>query len=351
MDGKKKKIYPQKNSEYISFKKENSSIKMFFNDKFLEYFEKEFLNEAEKKVKNIEIKQDKEGKIVFNGTAEDGILLNRDKLLRDLNNSLNNNGEDVTAETTVVLAKVSISPDIKVEGVKELIGVGHTAFVGSPKGRMININTGISKYNGLVIKKGEEFSFNENLGPIDAENGYVKELVIKAEGTIPEFGGGICQVSSTAYKAALFSGLPITERSNHSYAVGYYAQIDGHGLDSTIYTGVKDLRFVNDTPGDIIIQAYTDGTDAYFKFYGTSDGRKVKMEGPFISNYRSAGGTELIPTKTLPPGAKKVIESAHGGFDVVWNRIISKPDQEEQKEKILSKYRATSNKILVGSEN
>jgi len=233
------------------------------------------------------------------------------------------------------------------QGVKELIGTGHTAFAGSPNNRIHNIKTGIDKFNGLTIKPGETFSFNDNLGVVDDTTGYKLELVIKAEGTIPEYGGGICQVSSTAFKAALWSGLPIVERSNHSYAVSYYAQIDGYGLDSTIYPGVKDLRFTNDTPGTIVIQSYLVGTDAYFKFYGTSDGRTVKMEGPIQSNYKPGGGTVLVPSKTLAPGAKKQVESSHPGFDILWTRTVIKNGQEI-KDKIISNYRATSNRILVG---
>jgi vancomycin resistance protein YoaR len=79
------------------------------------------------------------------------------------------------------------------------------------------------------------------------------ELVIKKEGTVPEFGGGLCQVSSTAFRAAMNGGLPITQRRNHAYAVQYYAP---QGTDATIYPGVVDLKFINDTPGDILIWAF-----------------------------------------------------------------------------------------------
>jgi vancomycin resistance protein YoaR len=145
------------------------------------------------------------------------------------------------------------------------------------------------------------------------------------------------------------SGLPIVERKPHSYAVGYYAQIDGYGLDSTIYPGVVDLKFTNNTPASILIQPYIDGDDAYVNFFGTSDGRQVKLENYWRGNFRSSGSTQLIPTTTLPPGARKQIESAHGGFDTSWERVIIKEGQEIR-DKINSAYRATSNRILVGEE-
>jgi vancomycin resistance protein YoaR len=110
-----------------------------------------------------------------------------------------------------------------------------------------------------LLLPGEIFSFNSHLGPVDGAHGFLKELVIKPEGTLPEFGGGLCQVSTTAYRGALYAGLPIVERSPHSYAVGYYSQIGGHGIDATIYPGAHDLRFKNDTPGSLLLQAYTEG--------------------------------------------------------------------------------------------
>jgi vancomycin resistance protein YoaR len=76
---------------------------------------------------------------------------------------------------------------------------------------------------GVIIKPGEEFSFNHYLGPVKAEQGFLPELVIKRTGTVPELGGGLCQVSSTTFRAAMNAGLPITQRKNHAYAVQYYS--------------------------------------------------------------------------------------------------------------------------------
>src|SRR5690606_12401890 len=106
-------------------------------------------------------------------------------------------------------------------------------FSGSTPNRRHNIQTSMNRYQGVLIAPGETFSFNERLGEVDGSTGYKLELVIKSTGTVPEFGGGVCQVSSTVFKSALLAGLPIDERSPHSYAVSYYAQIDGHGLDAT----------------------------------------------------------------------------------------------------------------------
>src|SRR6185369_10179137 len=114
-------------------------------------------------------------------------------------------------------------------------------FKGSPKNRRHNITVGVEKMKGVIVPQGAEFSFNEHLGPVDGEHGFLPELVIKKNGTVPEFGGGLCQVSSTTFRAAMTAGLPITQRRNHAYAVQYYSP---QGTDATIYPGSADLKFI-----------------------------------------------------------------------------------------------------------
>jgi vancomycin resistance protein YoaR len=98
-----------------------------------------------------------------------------------------------------------------------------------------------------LIAPDAEFSFNDVLGPVEPGSGFKMEKVIKKDKAEYELGGGICQVSTTMYRAILQAGLPITERKPHSWKVSYYGQSMGHGLDATIYPGVSDLKFLNDT--------------------------------------------------------------------------------------------------------
>lgn len=203
-----------------------------------------------------------------------------------------------TRDRTIELILNPVAPSIASGdpaslGIKELIGEGTTDFKGSPKNRIHNFTKGMAQFHGLLIKPGEEFSFVEHLGPVDGEHGYLPELVIKNNETIPEFGGGICQVSSTMFRAALYSGLPITERRNHAYAVQYYKPI---GMDATIYIPRPDLKFKNNTPGHILIQGKIEGTKFIFQFYGTSDGRQTEIDGPHIVERLANGGlrTSLI---------------------------------------------------------
>jgi len=161
-------------------------------------------------------------------------------------------------------------------GINQLIGEGISNFAGSPDNRRHNIAAGIEKFQGVLIAPGATFSFDDDLGPVTADAGFLPELVIDNGTTLPELGGGLCQVSTTTFRAAMAAGLPITDRRNHAYAVSYYSP---QGTDATIYPGSADLKFVNDTPGTILVWPYEkDKNTLVFDFYGTDDGRKVALE-------------------------------------------------------------------------
>ncbi|MFI5240690.1 MAG: VanW family protein [Candidatus Saccharimonadia bacterium] len=169
-------------------------------------------------------------------------------------------------------------------GIKELISEGATTFPGSIADRISNIEVGTSKFNGVLIKPGDTFSFDSYLGNIDAADGWKPGLAIVGNQIIPEYGGGICQVSSTMYRAALLAGLPITERVNHAYAISWYTSPYGvPGVDATIYSPQVDLRFVNDTGSWILIQPQLNvaTSSLKFDFYGTKTKVGV-IRGPYF---------------------------------------------------------------------
>jgi vancomycin resistance protein YoaR len=179
-------------------------------------------------------------------------------------------------------------------GINELVAVGESDFTGSPRNRVHNVTVGADKFNGLIIAQGQEFSFNEYLGDVDGEHGFLPELVIKASGVIPEFGGGLCQVSSTTFRAAMNAGLPITARRNHSFAVQYYAP---QGTDATIYPGSTDFKFVNNLNSSILIRTKIEGRKLYFEFYGTKDSRSVAFEGPYQYDKKADGSLKATWTR------------------------------------------------------
>lgn len=289
------------------------------------------------------------GEIVFTGLAQTGEQVNRENFLIALNNALFASENNLELPMDLEPPQVTVSDDLRALGIKQLIGGGYTDFQGSTATRVHNIKVGLKRFNGVIVPQNSVFSFVNQLGPVDGEAGYQKELVIAGKETKKEFGGGLCQVSSTAFRAALFTGLPIVERSPHSYAVSYYARPGGQGLDATIYPGVKDLRFSNDTPGAVLLQAEIRGTLVYFNIYGTADGREVTIGNYRAWNWQAPPPEEVVYTADLPAGKQEVKEQAIKGFEAAWDRVITKNDATVT-ETISSRYRPWAKRTLIGVE-
>lgn len=295
--------------------------------------------------KTVEIRLDEEENVIFEGEPHDGFEIQEEKLVRLINQALWEGKKFVRVPAKKVFSDVVVHPDLYKRGIREVIAVGESNFTGSSEARRQNITAGSQKFNGVIVPKGQRFSFNNILESVDEESGFVRELVIKGEKTEKELGGGVCQVSTTAFRAALSGGLPIDQRRNHSYAVPYYKP---YGLDAAIYLGALDMRFRNDTPGDILIQTFTEGDNLFFVFYGTDDGRQVALEGPFISNYQEAPEAIVYRTEDLPLGEKEEISQGHDGFQAEWIRRIEK-DGIEQHQKFQSNYRPWAPKQRIGT--
>ena len=246
----------------------------------------------------------------------------------------------------------AIEPEVTTEnvndlGIKELVGEGISNFSGSPTNRRKNIALGAEKLNGILVRHDEEFSLLNALGEFTAEEGWLPELVIKENKTIPEYGGGACQFGTTMFRLALGTGLPITNRANHSYTVSYYNPI---GTDATIYDPAPDLRFINDTGNWLLLQTEIDGYDLTFRFYGTNDGRKIEQTDPVLSNWVSAPPQANIETTDLAPGTTKCTERAHSGVTANFTYTVTYPDGEVVEEIFTSKYKPWQAVCLVGVE-
>ena len=209
-------------------------------------------------------------------------------------------------------------------GVKTLLGKGESNFRGSSKSRVKNINVAANKISSTLLKPGEEFSFVNTLGKVDARNGYLPELVIKGDKTIPEYGGGICQVSTTLFRAALNAGLPITERRNHSYVVNYYGK---PGLDATIYLPKPDFKFQNDTNHHILIQHYIVGTILYYEIYGTSTGKTAKTIEPVVLESSPDGSMKTVAYREIYEGDVMIKRDTFYSTYRPPNKVTSNPLQ------------------------
>lgn len=238
-------------------------------------------------------------------SAQAGQVLNVDQTIHHIGSTLSHQQPVASLAVDITEPTVASIADIEELGLTDLLATGESDFTGSPQNRIHNVNVGAARYHGLLIAPGATFSFNEHLGPVDGAHGWKPELVIKNNTTTPEYGGGICQVSSTAFRAAIQSGLSIDERRNHSYAVRYYGT---PGFDATVYPGYTDLRFTNNTPGYILIQTRVNGTKLAFDFWGTDDGRVVQVDGPHPYAKQSNGAVKATLGQTVEKDGEVLID-------------------------------------------
>lgn len=210
-------------------------------------------------------------------------------------------------------------------GIRELVAEGDSYFIGSPSGRDHNIRLAASKFDGLVIAPGETFSFNGHLGEVSAEAGYDEAYVTAGEQLAIEVGGGICQVSTTVFRAALWGGYPIIERWFHHHRVGYY-ELRGYGpgFDATVYSPLVDFRFVNDRPTALLIDTEVEEAAhrLIFRFYSTDDGRRVEVEGPVITDETEPGPPIYQLDETLAPGRLVEWQTVQNGLTATVRRRV-----------------------------
>ncbi len=214
-------------------------------------------------------------------------------------------------------------------GITELVEQRTTYFAGSTAARRKNIQVAASRFHGLVIPPGGIFSFNEWLGDVSVETGYEQGLIIVGDQTITGVGGGVCQVSTTAFQTAFYAGFPILDRVNHAYRVSYYEQGEGPGMDATVYSPIVDFRFLNDTPYHLLIETYYNGARSTltWKFYSTDVGRRVVKDGPYIRNQTPPPPPIYRANPQLAPGQIRHVDYATSGADVYVYRTVYEGDR------------------------
>lgn len=327
---------------WFNAKKENTGLTISLDpQKIKTYLEKEIKPEINEEavLPKFEIK---DGRVASWQTGKNGKELDLEassaKIINDFFNGINN----IELIVTEIVSKDLSNNDFKIE---EIIGTGHSNFKGSSVNRRKNISVGASFLHGLLIKPDEEFSLINSLGSINEKSGYVQELVIKGDKTIPEFGGGLCQIGTTVFRTALSSGLPITMRQNHSYRVSYY---EPAGTDATIYDPQPDLKFVNDTGNYILIQTRINNNDLYFDFWGIKDGRLASTTYPTIYNIVKPEPTKIIESENLKPGEKKCTESSHNGADAYFDYTVVYTDGKINEKRFKSHYVPWQAVCLIG---
>ena len=237
-------------------------------------------------------------------------------------------------------------------GLKEEVAQGTSIFLGSSADRIYNISLAAEKLNGVIIKPGEVFSFDQTVGDISTLKGYRQAYVIDNGHTVLGDGGGVCQVSTTMFRAALNAGLPIIERNQHAYRVGYYEEDSGPGIDAAIYSPTVDLKFKNDTGHALLIQTALDLSEdrLTFSLYGTKDGRISSISTPVVTSTTPAPPALYQDDPTLPAGQIKQVDFSANGADVYFTRTVTKNGKVLYYDKFTSDYKPWQAVYLRGTK-
>ncbi|MDO8498520.1 MAG: VanW family protein [bacterium] len=260
-----------------------------------------------------------------------------------------NTASDITLPVKVTQPKVTTA-NINSFGIKQFIGGGVSNFAHSIENRIYNVKLAASHLNGVLIPPGEIFSFNNTVGDVSGATGYKPAYVIKSGRTVLDDGGGVCQVSTTLFRALLNTGLPIVERTAHAYRVGYYEQGFPPGLDATVFSPSVDLKFKNDTPAHLLIQAYTVGLTLYVDFYGTPDGRVSTVSTPIVTNQTPPPPDLRQDDPTLPKGEVKQVDWSAWGANVSFKRTVKRGEETLISETWRSNYKPWQAIFLVGTK-
>lgn len=298
----------------------------------------------------------KDGKVQEFTPSKDGLVVSEDQLtnliftnLSVLENSLEESlSLNIPVETTPAKIK---NEDVNNLGIKELLGKGTSHFKGSIPNRIHNVNLAQSRFKGVLVPPGETFSFNQYLGDVSSLTGYKAAYVIKDGKTVLGDGGGVCQVSTTLFRAILAAGLPIVERRPHSYRVGYYEQGFPPGLDATVYYPTTDLKFKNDTLAHLLIQPIIDLSTLTldFEIYGTNDGRVAKTSKPVITSSIAPAPDLYVDDPTIPTGQIRQIEHKAWGARVVFDYKVTRAGETLIDQKFVSGYRPWQAVFLRGT--
>ncbi len=289
----------------------------------------------------------KRGQLIELSPSANGYELDVEATVAAIENAI------LTGEKQVELPVRLVKPDVASEdapsfGIKELVARGTTKFAGSSKARVKNIEVAASKFVGVVIPPGGVFSFNKYVGDVTAANGFEDSLIIAGDRTAVGVGGGVCQVSTTVFRASFFGGFPTVERWAHGYVVSWYGK---PGIDATVYTPKVDFKFKNTTDAYLLIKPIVDTKKGIliFEFYGTKPGWKVEVGEPQYSNRQPPPPPLYIEDPTMPPGKVVQFDWAVEGLDAkVPRKVWDKDGNLLIDEVLVSKYKPWQAKFRFG---
>ncbi len=253
--------------------------------------------------------------------------------------------EAVALPVTILYPEITTA-EIGSAGIQELLSVYSTLFNSQDDNRSMNIRVAAWKVNGYILYPNKIFSFNDIVGPREKVYGFKEALEIMDGEFVRGVGGGICQLSSTLYNAALLANLKIIERHNHSRPLSYIPL----GRDATVVFGALDFKFVNNTPNPIMIMAEVRDNKLLVGIFG----KKVLLEKVEIVSVDQ----EVIPQavlkqddKSLYVGEFKIDKQGKPGYTITTLRIVRVGNKETKREILSRDYYLPDNTVMkVGTQ-
>lgn len=276
--------------------------------------------------------------------------LDVDAFVAELEQALASGDANRTLALPVVEQKATVAvEDIDRMGLRELIYTTTVGYANSTADRAHNLALGAELLTGTVLAPGQLFSFNATVGNTTAERGFKLGYAILNNQTSPDYGGGICQVSTALFQAVLQAGLQIEERHPHAYRIKNYETAGLIGADATVYYPYVDFRFRNNTDHYVLIQASAEGGRVTVSLYGTKPGWKVSFDAQ-EDNVKRADKKEVKQgTDQLPKGVEIQVESPEDGADILLTRTVTRANGEATRYLAWSRYRPQGNVKLIGT--
>jgi vancomycin resistance protein YoaR len=271
--------------------------------------------------------------VVATSPSKNGYKLKPRSLAGLVADSLIGDHKAVEVPVAIVRPKVD-SNNLAALGITTELARGDSNYEGSNEGRATNIQVGAGLLDGTLIPPHEEFSFNHAIGVIDKDKGYVDAPVIDGERIGRDVGGGICQVSTTAFRAALKGGMPITEWWPHTYRLAFYEQDNWPpGFDASIlqpendpFSG-GDFKFLNPTDSWMLVKSYTENNRVYVVIYGMELDYAVSFTDPKLSDPIPPPDQDIeVVDKELPRGTVEQSEFEQEGVEVTYDRTVADRD-------------------------
>ncbi len=264
--------------------------------------------------------------------STDGITLRATEFARILTESFL--GDHQRVNIPVVVTKPEIdSNNLEALQINERLAQGDSNYDGGSNERNTNIDVGVGLLNGTLVAPGEVFSFNSAIGEITADKGYVEALVVVAERSGRDIGGGICQVSTTVFRAALLAGMPIAEWHPHTYRIkGYERDGWGPGYDASILQWGSDpaqwgdFKFENTTDGWLLVESWTTFPHVIVNIYGKDMGTTVEITDTFQGEVIQEYDDVEVVKEDLPAGTVRQTEYPMQGYEAAFVRVLKDKD-------------------------